>query len=171
MISRTAGRSAIARPRALENGSVSHFRHLKTRKSYLPLFAGSSYATPRQNLYPCSIRVTHQAQRELLRFIHSYRKREGISPGFEEMAAYSGRLISTMHDLVNQLVAKGYVRKSAKRARSVEIVRAEAEEVAWPCVENEYRIPPGAKFVRVEALEGLFSAWLRRRLNSGDGLE
>ena len=102
-------------------------------------------------------------QHKLLQYIEAYRERGGISPTFQEMASNSGRSISTVHGLVKELINKGYLQKGFNRARSVEPLSRDPDEIAWPSHENEYRIPPGARFVPVTALDDLFAAWLRRR--------
>lgn len=108
-------------------------------------------------------------QRDLLHFVRAYQAREEISPTYAEIAEHLGyRSLSTVHELVAVLVAKGFLRKSFNTVRSLELVEVEPEEVGVPSERNGWEIPPGAKFVPVTALEGLFSAWLRRRRFPGE---
>ena len=64
-------------------------------------------------------------QFELLRFVHSYVTRQGVSPSFDEMRdALNLRSKSGIHRLISALEERGYIRRLAHRARAIELLRA-----------------------------------------------
>jgi len=64
-------------------------------------------------------------QHQLLRFIHNYVTRHGVSPSFEEMRdALNLRSKSGIHRLISALEERGYIRRLAHRARAIELLRA-----------------------------------------------
>ena len=64
-------------------------------------------------------------QFELLRFVHSYVTRHGVSPSFDEMRdALNLRSKSGIHRLISALEERGYIRRLAHRARAIELLRA-----------------------------------------------
>lgn len=64
-------------------------------------------------------------QHELLRFIHGYVRRNGVSPSFEEMRdSLNLRSKSGIHRLISALEERGYIRRLAHRARAIELLRA-----------------------------------------------
>lgn len=64
-------------------------------------------------------------QHELLRFIHGYVTRHGVSPSFEEMRdSLNLRSKSGIHRLISALEERGYIRRLAHRARAIELLRA-----------------------------------------------
>ena len=64
-------------------------------------------------------------QFELLRFVHSYVTRHGVSPSFEEMRdSLNLRSKSGIHRLISALEERGYIRRLAHRARAIELLRA-----------------------------------------------
>ena len=63
-------------------------------------------------------------QMELLEFIHSRVRRDGVPPSFDEMKeALSLRSKSGIHRLITALEERGFIRRLAHRARAIEIVR------------------------------------------------
>ncbi len=64
-------------------------------------------------------------QHQLLRFIHGYVARHGVSPSFEEMRdSLNLRSKSGIHRLISALEERGYIRRLAHRARAIELLRA-----------------------------------------------
>jgi len=64
-------------------------------------------------------------QHELLRFIHAYVARNGVSPSFEEMRdSLNLKSKSGIHRLISALEERGYIRRLAHRARAIELLRA-----------------------------------------------
>lgn len=64
-------------------------------------------------------------QHQLLRFIHSYVTRYGISPSFDEMRdALNLKSKSGIHRLISALEERGYIRRLPHRARAIELLRA-----------------------------------------------
>jgi repressor LexA len=60
-------------------------------------------------------------QREIYDFVCAFIAQHGYSPSLEEIGARFGlSSVATVHKHVNQLVAKGWLRKSWNRARSLE---------------------------------------------------
>ncbi len=63
-------------------------------------------------------------QLDLLEFIHSRVKKEGIPPSFDEMKeALDLRSKSGIHRLITALEERGFIRRLAHRARALEIIR------------------------------------------------
>ena len=63
-------------------------------------------------------------QHELLLYLNSYIKQNGISPSFEEMKiALNLHSKSGIHRLITSLQERGFVRRLANRARAIEIIR------------------------------------------------
>jgi repressor LexA len=66
-------------------------------------------------------------QREIYDFVCGFIEQHGYSPSLEEIGARFGlSSVATVHKHVNQLVAKGWLRKSWNRARSLEPAGEEA---------------------------------------------
>ncbi len=64
-------------------------------------------------------------QHQLLRYIHGYVTRHGVSPSFEEMRdSLNLRSKSGIHRLISALEERGYIRRLAHRARAIELLRA-----------------------------------------------
>ncbi len=63
-------------------------------------------------------------QLDLLEFIHTRMKKEGIPPSFDEMKeALNLRSKSGIHRLITALEERGFIRRLAHRARALEIIR------------------------------------------------
>ncbi|MBK5934948.1 repressor LexA [Rhodovulum imhoffii] len=63
-------------------------------------------------------------QLDLLQFIHSRMKTDGVPPSFDEMKeALDLRSKSGIHRLITALEERGFIRRLAHRARAIEIVR------------------------------------------------
>lgn len=63
-------------------------------------------------------------QHDLISYLNSYIKKNGISPSFEEMKnALNLHSKSGIHRLINSLEERGFIRRLTKRARAIEIVR------------------------------------------------
>lgn len=64
-------------------------------------------------------------QHQLLRYIHGYVTRHGVSPSFEEMRdSLNLKSKSGIHRLISALEERGYIRRLAHRARAIELLRA-----------------------------------------------
>ena len=62
-------------------------------------------------------------QREMLDFIEGFIRFRGYSPSFEEIAEDFGyRSLATVHEHLENLRAKGYIRKNYNESRSIELV-------------------------------------------------
>lgn len=65
-------------------------------------------------------------QREILDFIEGFLRFRGYSPSFEEIAEHFGyRSLATVHEHLQNLQAKGYIKKNYNESRSIELSRAE----------------------------------------------
>ncbi len=63
-------------------------------------------------------------QLELLDFINTHLKRDGVPPSFDEMkAALDLKSKSGIHRLITALEERGFIRRLAHRARAIEIVK------------------------------------------------
>ena len=70
-------------------------------------------------------------QREILDFIEGFIRFRGYSPSFEEIAEEFGyRSLATVHEHLENLQAKGYVRKNYNESRSVELVEGKLRVAA-----------------------------------------
>jgi repressor LexA len=68
-------------------------------------------------------------QKEILDFLQEYIDREGYAPSLEEIGAYFGlSSVATVHKHVQNLVAKGLLRKTWNRSRSIELVDPDAAQ-------------------------------------------
>jgi repressor LexA len=66
-------------------------------------------------------------QREILDFIGEFASDHGYAPSFEEIAARFGYAsLATVHEHLENLRAKGHIRKGYNESRSIEVVPAEA---------------------------------------------
>lgn len=65
-------------------------------------------------------------QKEILDFLQDFVERNGYSPSFEEIAHHFGYAsLATVHEHLENLRDKGYIRKSYNESRSVELVPEE----------------------------------------------
>lgn len=88
-------------------------------------------------------------QQELLQFIGDFLKEHDYAPSYREvMAALSYKSVSTVAVHVDGLIAKGYLTKSDKSARSIRIAepasREETEAIKWLRAEISRRETTGA---------------------------
>ena len=70
-------------------------------------------------------------QREILEFVRSFQAAKGYAPSLEEIASHLGlSAVSTVHEHLQNLTEKGYLRRGWNRARSIEpLVAGEAVDV------------------------------------------
>ena len=76
-------------------------------------------------------------QKEILDYLEDYIERNGYAPRFEEIAdhfAYAS--LGTVHEHLENLRRKGYIRKSYKEWRSIELERSPASAVDLPLLGN-----------------------------------
>lgn len=67
-------------------------------------------------------------QKEVLDFINGFRRRKGYAPSLEEIAGHFGlSAVSTVHEHVQNLAAKGILRKDWNRSRSIETMPVPGE--------------------------------------------
>jgi repressor LexA len=65
-------------------------------------------------------------QREILDFVQDFATDHGYAPSFEEIAARFGYAsLATVHEHLENLRAKGYIRKGYNTSRSIEVIPAE----------------------------------------------
>ena len=70
-------------------------------------------------------------QREMLDFIEGFVRFRGYSPSFEEIAENFGyRSLATVHEHLNNLQSKGYIRKNYNESRSIELVESDLKIAA-----------------------------------------
>ena len=70
-------------------------------------------------------------QREMLDFIEGFIRFRGYSPSFEEIAEDFGyRSLATVHEHLENLQAKGYIRKNYNESRSIELVERQLRVAA-----------------------------------------
>lgn len=101
-------------------------------------------------------------QREVFNFIEGFIREHAYSPSFQEIAEhFQFKSLSTVHEHIQTLQAKGYLRRSFNSARAIELV--DPDTVWQPVPGGEFVIPAEARFVPVAALPQLFHAWLQKR--------
>ena len=85
-------------------------------------------------------------QLELLSFIDTRLKRDGVPPSFDEMKdALSLRSKSGIHRLITALEERGFIRRLPHRARAIEIVKVPETAGFQPrVIEGDRRDPPPA---------------------------
>ncbi|MBI4460579.1 MAG: response regulator [Acidobacteria bacterium] len=69
-------------------------------------------------------------QKRTLEEIRDYIARKGYPPTIQELAGILGITHASTHAQVNQLVRKGYLRREARKARGLVVVREPVEEIA-----------------------------------------
>lgn len=78
---------------------------------------------------------TTKKQHELLSYLDAFIKSHGYSPSYREiMQALGYKSVSTVSTHIQGLIARGYVKKSADEARSLEIIpppSATDDKEAW----------------------------------------
>jgi repressor LexA len=68
-------------------------------------------------------------QRQILDYIESFIDAYGYSPSFEEIASYFGyNSLATVHEHIQNLAQKGYLKKDFNRSRSLELVGPQTVE-------------------------------------------
>lgn len=82
-------------------------------------------------------------QAEALKFISAHIELHGIAPSYDEISARAGRKSKNFaHLLILELERKGYLRRIPRRARAIEVVRAEdhhaADCVCPACSDRRY---------------------------------
>lgn len=105
-------------------------------------------------------------ERAMLTLIEEHHAAHGVSPSYQEMMeALQLSSLSRVSELVTGLERKGYVRRHPGGYRNLELLTPalHASDVWVPEPDESYRVPEGKRFVRVEDLERLYRAWLRRR--------
>ncbi|MDB5163568.1 MAG: hypothetical protein JWS12_185 [Candidatus Saccharibacteria bacterium] len=79
-----------------------------------------------------TIRPTKK-QKELLDFIEAFIKQHGYSPSYREiMASLNYTSVATVALHVNNLIARGHLKKRDHSARSLEVVQAEEKPTSLP---------------------------------------
>jgi repressor LexA len=72
-------------------------------------------------------------QKEILDFIGDFAGEHGYAPSFEEIADHFGYgSLATVHEHLENLQTKGYIRKGYNESRSIEVVPAELKVSAIP---------------------------------------
>ena len=72
-------------------------------------------------------------QREILDFVQDFAEDHGYAPSFEEIATRFGYTsLATVHEHLENLRAKGYIRKGYNESRSIEVVPTEMKVAAVP---------------------------------------
>jgi len=78
---------------------------------------------------PISTEIT-EPQRRTLRAIQDFIGKRGFPPTSKELGDILGISSASAHEQVSQLVRKGYVRREARKARSLEVVEDPERDVA-----------------------------------------
>ncbi len=68
-----------------------------------------------------------ESQRAILAAIEDFRAREGIPPTTRELAGMLGMAAASVHEQIRRLERKGFIRRRARQARSLEVVCFSAE--------------------------------------------
>lgn len=62
-------------------------------------------------------------QKEIFDFINSYYTKHGVTPTFEEIGARLKRAVGTIHEHVEELVKKGFIKKTNNSVRGIEVIK------------------------------------------------
>ncbi len=90
-------------------------------------------------------------QREILDYIEEYNSKHGYSPSLEEIKRhFKLKAISTVHEHLENLKAKGYLKKEMNQARGIEIVNPNLEEANFVEIQNLGTITAGEPIEAVE---------------------
>ena len=76
-----------------------------------------------------SAKITDR-QRRTLREIETFIRRHNYPPTMQELADVLGITPASTHDQVNQLVRKGYLKREARKARGISVVKKAKDSVA-----------------------------------------
>lgn len=71
-------------------------------------------------------------QKQILDYIKGYIKKRGVSPTFEEIGRHSRRAFSTVHEHVRALIKKGYLTKSDRSPRGLELRKNKKTTIGIP---------------------------------------
>jgi repressor LexA len=94
-------------------------------------------------------------QRQILDFVDGFTTDHGYAPSFEEIAAQFGYAsLATVHEHLENLRAKGYIRKGYNESRSIEVVPTEVR-VAAVAVPLLGRVAAGAPIEAVPDQEAV----------------
>lgn len=94
-------------------------------------------------------------QRELLTFIENFIAEHGYSPSYREiMAGSSYTSVATVALHVNNLIARGHLKKRDKSARSLEVIKRDDEDLKFQT--NE--VKPNEEKWLVEKIEYKFTS-------------
>lgn len=90
-------------------------------------------------------------QKEILDFLGAYNHKHGYSPSLEEIKKqFKLKAISTVHEHLENLKAKGYLKKEMNQARGIEIVDPNLEEANFVEIQNLGIITAGEPIEAVE---------------------
>jgi len=106
-------------------------------------------------------------QREVLEFVRGFAAAHGYPPTVREIGAHFGFVPRSVFDHLNALINKGYLRKSQKKSRSLEILDGAGAPARPRGVEVPIlgRVAAGEPLLAVENIEG--SLWLGPELANG----
>lgn len=97
-------------------------------------------------------------QSEILQFIRKYRRKEGISPAYREIAGRFGfKSTKAVTDHVIALEKKGYVRRHGGRSRCIELLCSKGPSTEPVSVPVLGLIPAGFPEEQTEQLQGTIS--------------
>ena len=84
-----------------------------------------------------------QKQYKLLTFFLAHRQKTGVCPSYEEMRLFLGlQSKSSVHQIVHQLIERGYLRRIPKRARALEIIKSPYAGPSFTEGDNIKRVDP-----------------------------
>jgi len=102
-----------------------------------------------------SIETITEPQRRVLAAIRTHISRRGFPPTGQELGELLGIAPASAHEQVNQLVRKGYLRRDAGKARSLEVLKEpEAEVSDLVPVRVVGRVAAGQPILAVENIVG-----------------
>lgn len=95
-------------------------------------------------------------QKEILDYISAYADSNGYSPSLEEIRDHFGlKAISTVHEHIENLKGKGYLKKEINQARSVEVVDHKLGSGEFAEIQNLGTITAGQPIEAIEDPEPL----------------
>lgn len=106
-------------------------------------------------------------QKEIFDYINNYTEVKGYAPSLEEIKKYFKlKAVSTVHEHIDNLKKKGYLKKSMNQARSLEVVDFDLSGNSFAEIQNLGTITAGEPIEAVEDPEPLM---VNKNLLSKDG--
>jgi len=106
-------------------------------------------------------------QKEILDYIDNYAEVKGYAPSLEEIKSYFKlKAVSTVHEHIDNLKRKGYLKKEVNQARGIEVIDPTLSENSFAQIQNLGTITAGEP---IEAIEDPEPMLISKELLSANG--